>query len=235
MLDAAHKALAQLWTPPFRTILVKSLGLTLLILAAAWYGLETLGTRAVHLPYGWMDTALAVALGLGLVVGMIFLVPPVSALVAGFFLDDIAAEVERAHYPADPPGRPMPAGRALVLALRFTGIVLLVNLLALLLLLVPVVNLGIFFVANAYLLGREYFELAAMRHLPEPEARALRRANAGRVFVAGLVVAALAAVPLANLLTPLFGTAFMVHVFKDLAWRTRLPAPGSCPDSGRYR
>ncbi len=235
MLDAARKALAQLWTPPFRAVLLKSIGLTLLILAAAWYGLETLGTRTIHLPYGWMDTALAVVLGLGLVIGMVFLVPPVSALVAGFFLDDVAAEVEREFYPADPPGRPMPAGRALALALRFAGVVLLVNLFALLLLLVPFVNIGVFFVANAYLLGREYFELAAMRHLPEVEARALRRANAGRVFVAGLFVAALAAVPIANLLTPLFGTAFMVHVFKSLARRSRLREPASCPDSGRSR
>src|ERR687886_942812 len=124
MLDAALKALAQLWTPPFRAVLVKSIGLTLLLLAAAWYGLETLGTRYIHLPYGWMDTALAVVLGLGLVIGMIFLVPPVSALVAGFFLDDIAAEIERAHYPADPPGRPMAAGRAPLLPPRFTGDVL---------------------------------------------------------------------------------------------------------------
>src|ERR687886_1595121 len=134
MLDAALKALAQLWTPPFRAVLVKSIGLTLLLLAAAWYGLETLGTRYVHLPYGWMDTALAIVLGLGLVIGMVFLVPPVSALVAGFFLDDVAAEVEREFYPADPPGRPMPAGPAPPPPLRLTGGGRLGNLFALLLL-----------------------------------------------------------------------------------------------------
>ena len=235
MLDAAAKAFAQIWTPPFRAVLLKSVGLTLLVLLAVWFGLEFLVTQYVRLPYAWMDTALAIVFGLGLFVGMIFLVPPVSALVAGFFLDDIAAEVERQHYPSDPPGRPVPTGRGMLLALRFTGLVVLVNLLALLLLLLPGINVVVFFVANGYLLGREYFEMSALRHLPEPEALALRRAYAGRVFVAGLLVAALAIVPIANLLTPLFGTAFMAHVFKDVARQARLSAAGSYPDSGRYR
>jgi CysZ protein len=99
MLDAARKAFAQIWTPPFRAVLLKSVGLTLLMLLAAWLGLEYLLTQYVRLPYAWMDTALAIVFGLGLFVGMIFLVPPVSAFVAGFFLDEIAAEVERQHYP----------------------------------------------------------------------------------------------------------------------------------------
>ena len=154
MLDAARKAFAQIFTPPFRTVLLKSVGLTLLTLLAVWFGLEVLFTQYVRLPYAWMDTALAIVFGLGLFVGMIFLVPPVSAFVAGFFLDDIVAEVERQHYPSDPPGRPVPTGQGMLLAVRFTGLVVLVNLLALLLLLLPGINVAVFFVANGYLLGR---------------------------------------------------------------------------------
>lgn len=235
MFDAARKAFAQILSPPFRAVLLKSVGLTLLMLVAVWFGLEALFTHYVRLPYAWMDTALAIVFGLGLFVGMMFLVPPVSAFVAGFFLDDIVAEVERRYYPSDPPGRPVPTGQGMLLAVRFTGLVILVNLLALLLLLLPGINVAVFFVANGYLLGREYFEMSALRHLPEAEALALRRAHAGRVFAAGLLVAALAVVPVANLLTPLFGTAFLAHVFKDVARRARLSAPGSYPDSGRYR
>ena len=46
--------------------------------------------------------------GIGLVIGLGFLVAPVTALFAGLFLDDVAEVVERTHYPADPPGRPLP-------------------------------------------------------------------------------------------------------------------------------
>ena len=51
------------------------------------------------------------------------------------------------------------------------------------------------------------------------EAAALRHRHAGRIFLAGLVIAALVSVPVLNLVTPLFGAAFMVRVFK------RLPRP----------
>src|SRR5690606_42140482 len=104
-------------------------------------------------------------------------------------------------------------------------IVILGNLLALVLLLVPGVNIAAFFLVNGYLLGREFFEFAAMRLLPEAEAKALRRRNAGTIFLAGLVVAAFLAVPLLNLLTPLFAAAMMVHLHKMVAGRDARVAP----------
>lgn len=83
----------------------------------------------------------------------------------------------------------------------------------------PGINIAAFFVVNGYLLGREFFEFAAMRFRDEAEAKALRRRNAGTVFVAGLVIAAFLAVPLLNLLTPLFAAAMMVHLNKLVSAR----------------
>jgi CysZ protein len=97
------------------------------------------------------------------------------------------------------------------------------------LLLVPGVNAAAFFGANAYLFGRGYFELAASRYLPLGEVRRLREKNALRLFGAGLVMAALLAVPVLNLLTPLFGTAFMVRIARDIiqsAWQAPQAASG---------
>ena len=104
-----------------------------------------------------------------------------------------------------------------MLSLKFFGIVVLGNLIALMLLLVPGVNIGAFFVVNGYLIGREFFEFAAMRFVAEDEAKALRRRNAGTVFLAGLVIAAFMAVPLLNLLSSLFACAMMVHLHKVVA------------------
>jgi CysZ protein len=143
----------------------------------------------------------------------------VTALIAGLFLDDVAELVERTGYPADPPGKAMPAIAALWLSLKFLGVVILGNIVALLLLLVPGINVAAFFVVNGYLLGREFFEFAAMRHRPEADARAMRRRNRLTVFLAGLVIAAFLAVPLLNLLTPLFAAAMMVHLHKMMAAR----------------
>ena len=132
-------------------------------------------------------------------------------------LDDIAAEVERANYPLDPPGKELPTLAAIGLALKFFVVVLLVNIVALFLLLIPGVNLIAFYIGNGYLLGREYFELAAMRYRPPPEAKAMRKANQSTVFMAGLLIAAFVSIPIVNLATPLFGMALMVHIHKRLS------------------
>ena len=102
-------------------------------------------------------------------------------------------------------------------AVKFFGVVLLVNLLALPTLLIAGVGVVVFFLVNTYLLGREYFEMAAMRFRSPEEARAMRRAHAGRVFAAGLPIAALVSVPILNLITPIFATVYMVHVHKTLS------------------
>ena len=74
----------------------------------------------------------------------------------------------------------------------------------------------VFFIATAWLLGREYFQLAAMRFRPVTEAKALRRRHQATVFTAGLFIAGFVSIPILNLATPLFGIALMVHMHKRL-------------------
>jgi len=82
---------------------------------------------------------------------------------------------------------------------------------------VPGVGLIAWLGANGYLLGREYFEFAAMRFHSAAEARELRRGNAGAVFVYGVLIAIFVAVPIVNLLTPLFATTLMVRLHRRVA------------------
>jgi CysZ protein len=79
------------------------------------------------------------------------------------------------------------------------------------------VGFAAFFVLNGYLLGREYFELAAMRHLPFPQAVELRHQRSFDVFIAGMIVTGFVVVPLLNLFTPLIATAFMTRMMKRIA------------------
>lgn len=218
MIDAARLAFGDIFSPPFRAVMWRSLGLTIGLLVAIWIALQALLGWLVDIQsYPWIETVLAVLAGLGVVVGLAFLVAPVSSLFAGLFTDEIAGLVEREHYSGEPPGRDIPVLESLRDTIAFTGVVILVNLVALILLLVPGVNLVAFFVGNGYLLGREFFEAAARRFHDRDEARELRQANAGRVFLGGLIIAVFLAIPLLNLLTPLFATAFMVHVYKQTA------------------
>ena len=226
MLGAAGQAFQELFTPPFRVVLWKCVGFTVALLALLIVALEWSFSYFIAWP-DWIETAIQWLGGLALVVGSIFLIPPVTSLIAGLYLDDIAAVVEREHYPADPPGRELATLSAIGLAIKFFVVVLAVNIVALLLLLVPGVNLVAFYIGNGYLLGREYFELAAMRHIAPAEARRLRKANRLTVFLSGLIIAGLASVPILNLVTPLFATAFMVRIYKGLARRSGLALAGA--------
>jgi CysZ protein len=235
ILEAARAAASHLFSAPFRGVFMKTLALTLLALAAAWFALKAtfewlalpwLEALLPGLPAwaGWLGIVAAFVAGVGLALALALLIAPVTAVVAGFFLDDVAELVERIDYPADPPGRAVPALASLLLSLKFFCVVVAGNLVALMLLVVPGVNIAIFFLVNGYLIGREFFEFAAMRFRSEVEAKALRRRNSGTVFLAGLVIAAFMAVPLLNLLSPLFACAMMVHLHKAVAGQDSEPA-----------
>lgn len=225
MLYAANLAFNQIFSKPFRRILWRSLGLTLLLLVLLWIAAQALVATFLAAPYPWLDTAIAWATGAGLVVGLGFFIAPVTSIFAGIFLDEIAEEVERRFYPQDPPGTAMPFLKSLGLTARFVAVVLGVNLAALILVFFFGLGVPVFFVANGYLLGREYFELAAMRFLPPEDAKALRRTHFLKVFIAGLIVAGFLAIPVLNLFTPLFATAFMVHVYKRIVHGGTRPVP----------
>jgi CysZ protein len=231
MLDAALKALEQLLSRPFRAVLLKSIALALVLLLALGIGLHRLIAFLIGGGGGWLETALGanahtpvtalewvltIVAGFGLAAGAIFLMPAVTSLVGGLYADEIADLVERAYYPAEPPGTPVPIGRALLEGVKAALLALVVYLVALPFLLIAGVGAIIFFVATAFLLGRVYFELAAMRFHPVADAKRLRKAHQGGVFLAGLLIAAFVSVPIVNLATPLFGMALMVHMHKRL-------------------
>lgn len=221
MLALAARSFAQVLSPPFRSILWKSLGITLALLALVWLGISTAVGYFVDIAaYPWLDTAVNVLTGIGALIGLGFLIAPVATIFVALYQDEIAEKVEAADYPADPPGRAMPLIPSIVLSLKFLGIVILGNLFALFLLLVPGINIVAFFLVNGYLIGREFFEFAAMRFHPPETARQLRSAHGGTVFFAGLLIAGILAIPLVNLLAPIFATVLMVHLHKRLAART---------------
>lgn len=222
MFDTIRDAAAsfrEIATPAFRSTLLTILAITLVALVAAGAGLHALLGVAWQPTQPWLALLLSIMEGLGVALVAVFLVAPVSALVAGFFVDSLADKVERDLEPAGRAGRALPIGRALVLSVRFAVLSLLVTLLALALLLVPGINGLAFLLANTYLAGRQYFEFAALRFRSEEEANALRRAHPGRIYAAGFCIALVLAVPLLNLCTPLFATALMVRVHRRLSMR----------------
>lgn len=239
MIDAAVKALQQMFSPPFRAVLIKSILLALVMIVLMGIGLHRvlswLATNSEiwaegklgepsHGPLAVLVWIVSIAAGLGIIVGGVFLMPAVTAFVGSFFVDEIAEQVEREYYPGEPTGKALPLFRAVTEGTKTALVAILVYLCALPFLLVAGLGLFILFFAAAYLLGREYFELAAMRFRPVAEAKALRKANRGTVFAAGMLIAAFVSIPIVNLATPLFGMALMVHMHKQLSRRELVTA-----------
>jgi CysZ protein len=216
VIQAALLALEDALSPPFRAVLLKTIGVSLLVLVVLGAIVEAVAASLIALPFQFLDIAAWIVVGIAIIAAVGFLVPLMVALVAGFFVDEIAAITERTHYPTDPAGRPMSIAATLALSGRFTIVVLVVNLLALVLLIVPGVNVVVWWLVNGYLLGRQYFELAALRFHSFDEVRLLRRQYPGPIFVGGLLISAFLLIPVVNLATPLVATAFMVHLHKRL-------------------
>jgi len=230
IFDAARHAFSNLFAPETRSVFWKSLGLTILVLIGLWFAIRSvfvwlalpwLDSLVPGMPEwaGWMSFVFAILAGIGLALALALLISPVTAIIAGLFLDDVAEVIEKKDYPNEPPGTAMPLTEAIPSSLKFFGVIIVGNVIALLLLLVPGVNLIAFFLVNGYLLGREFFEFAAMRFRPVAEARAFRAKHGTKVFMAGLVIAAFLAIPFLNLLTPLFAASLMVHLHKSISRR----------------
>jgi CysZ protein len=242
MIDAAVKALSQILSPPMRSILWRSIGLALVLITVLAIGLQRLLSWFTDYGEVWAEGMLgpgfhtslnilawivSFAAGLGVVLGGIFLMPAITSLVASLFVDDVAEHVERKHYPAERPGTALPFSLAMTEGIKTALLTILVYLIALPFVLLAGAGFIVFFIATAWLLGREYFELAAMRFRSPEEAKAMRKDNATTVFIAGLIIAAFVAIPVVNLATPLFGMAFMVHMHKRLSGpRPELIEPG---------
>ncbi|MBK3661627.1 sulfate transporter family protein [Bradyrhizobium diazoefficiens] len=232
MLDAAIKALSQMLSPPMRSILWRSIGLALVLIVVLAIGLQRLLSWFATYGEVWLEGLLgpswhtsldvlawiiSIAAGLGVVFGSVFLMPAITSLVASFFVDDVADIVEREYYPAERPGTALPFNQAIAEGIKTALLTILVYLIALPLVFLAGAGFLVFFLAAAWLLGREYFELAAMRFRSPEDAKAMRRDNAATIFTAGLFIAAFVSIPVVNLATPIFAMAFMVHMHKRLS------------------
>lgn len=218
MLSAFVRAIAQLPDPAIRRVVGRSLAWTLAVFVAlysvVWYGLDH--TRLFTNP---LIESFVNLLGAFAALGLTWILfPAVSGTIIGLLLERVALAVEARHYPGLPMARAGSLAEGLIGSIKLIVLMVVLNILALPLYLFPVINLLVFYVMNGYLLGREYFELAALRRIAPATVRSLRKACGIRIFLSGVVIAFLFTLPVVNLLAPVIGTAAMVHLIE--AWRS---------------
>ncbi|TDL84406.1 hypothetical protein E2L05_18395 [Meridianimarinicoccus aquatilis] len=230
ILSDLFRAVGQIGDPAFRRVLFLGLGLTLLLLVGAAIGagwlVAALIPESISLPWvgeiGFLDNIASGVSVLGVLALSVVLMVPVASAFTGLFLDDVADAVEARHYPGAGPVRRQPFLSAVADTFRFLGLMIVANLCALVLYLIfaplaPVIFWGL----NGFLLGREYFQLVAIRRMDEAAARKLRRRNSGQIWLAGALMAIPLTVPVLNLFVPILGAAMFTHVVHRLSRNPR--------------
>ncbi|SIO55743.1 Uncharacterized protein involved in cysteine biosynthesis [Rhodovulum sp. ES.010] len=226
ILTAFLKTLGQIGDRAFRRVLLLGVGLSILLLALLYAAIFVLIgwllPETFTLPWigevNWVDELISGTSLILMLVLSVFLMVPVASAFIGLFLDDVAEAVERKHYPDLPKVAPIPVLDQVRDALGFFAVVVGVNLVALVLYFFvgPFAPL-LFWAVNGFLLGREFFQMAAMRRLGRKGAVALRKRHGLTVFVAGLLMAVPLSVPLVNLMIPILGAAVFTHLVNRLA------------------
>ena len=219
MTSELMKGIYQLSDPASQKVVWKSCGGAVLAFAALWAVIGQVLVETVLFETAWIESIADVLGGaLSLVLTWI-LFPSVISVSVGLFLERIASAVEARHYPNLPAPKPTPLADALIHAAKFLAVMVLVNLVLLPFLFIPPLFPFMFYGLNGYLLGREFFELVALRRLPQTEARTLRKQKQTVVIGIGAVFAFLMTLPIINLLTPIIATATMLHLFEK--WRSQ--------------
>jgi uncharacterized protein involved in cysteine biosynthesis len=219
------RALAQLGDPRFRRVLGLGVLLSFALLVAFYAGLlwlvRWIDPATIAFPVIGKISFLTDLLGWASLVFMlflsVFLMVPVASAITALFLDDVADAVEARHYPDLPPAGRVPFWQGLVETVNFMGLLIAANVLLLalggvLLALYPLA----FWLVNGFLIGREYFLIAAARREGMAQARVMMARHRGAVWRAGLLMALPLSVPLVNLLIPVLGAATFTHLYHRL-------------------
>lgn len=229
IFKAFFMALGQFGDPRFRRVLGLGIVLTFALLVASYAGLLWVISAFVGDEFTlpilgevlWVSDLLSFSSFFLMFFLSIFLMVPVASAITSMFLDEVAQAVEDRHYPHLPPVPGASFGDALRDTINFLGLLIAANLLAIILyaFFAPVA-LFIFWGLNGFLLGREYFMLAAMRRIGRKAAKELRSKHMGKVWMAGILMAMPLSVPLLNLFIPILGAATFTHLYHMLEDRS---------------
>ncbi len=215
MFNALALAFGQLSDPRIKKLIGLSVGIAFAVFALLMAGGWFLVVWLTNLSGWWADAAHILGI-LAVVTLAWFTFPIVTATTAAFFADQVIDAVMAKHYPDRPLPYRVSIAEMVFDGLKLAAIALVANVLTLPLLFFPPVYALVAYGVNGYLLGREYFEMPAFRRLPRAEAKACFQHYRGRFTLAGVGIAFLATIPVINLVAPILGIAFMVHIFESV-------------------
>lgn len=223
---AFARTLSTMRSPHFLGLLLKTALITLLVFLLFVVGAGA-GMRSFDLTGGgWMEWTLDVMLTFGAGFIAWLLLPALVPAIAAFFQETIADTIEKRDYPQFmPPAVQRPFWQELWEDSKFVVLIIVVNLVFFVTYFIPFVGFFTYYGVNGYLIGREFFETAAARHIGKNNAKALRKKYPAPAFLCGVLIVFCTNVPVLNLVSPFIGVAIMVHLFHLLPKREEFLPP----------
>lgn len=215
------KALSQMNDKRFLKVMGYGVGLTFILLAGLTWLVQFLLPDTISLPWfgeiSWLTSLLSGFVFVVMIGMSAVLMVPVASLFTGLFLDQVADAVECKYYPNVPAKNKLSIFDIFIDSLKFFSLMVGVNLVALIVYLTfaPLAPF-IFWLVNGFLLGREYFQMVAMRYLGRLLANDLRKRYRLHIFFAGIFMAIPLSIPFVNLFIPVLGVATFTHIFHRL-------------------
>ncbi len=205
--------------PKFRKVFLHSVILSIIIFACFSGVVWFLLLESSFFNFWLLEMTVDVLGAVSVMVVTWLLFPAVASFFVTLFLDDIVEAVESRYYPEDLPPSAVSFSRLSITTLRFTGITLVLNILAIPIyfftIWFPLIAVVVYYCLNGYLLSREYYELVALRHLQSSDINKIRKANSRKLFLTGLGITFLFTIPIVNLLAPVIAVTVMTHIFKS--------------------
>jgi uncharacterized protein involved in cysteine biosynthesis len=211
LINAISNAIQTAGRPYFLKLLLICLVVTTAVFALFMTGI-IYALSATALFTGWLEWAADLLLGGGSFVLAYLLFPAMLPLIGSMFQEEVASYMEKREYP-DAVAPDQPFLPELLEGLKFSALVIVANILVIPFYFTVFLFPFIYYGMNGYLIGREFFETTAARHISRAEAKKLRGRFPGTVFIGGLFIMLMTSIPILNLLSPFIGVVMMTHLF----------------------
>ena len=196
MLFTVLKAFQQLWDSKTQLLVLLCGFITVFLFASLWFLIALILNDISYYGVSWLKWIADFAGDTIAIALTWFFFPTVISVVICFFLDRVADNVDARYYSWLPPPKARPVPETTVQTIKFFILIFAVNFLLLPFLLFMPLFLFVFYAANGYFVGREYFELVAQRRLPPVKMHLMRKKKRLPITTVGVFFSFLMTCPL---------------------------------------
>ena len=215
ILHAVFNGLSELADGQSRNTIFLSVLITAALLIGTIIGGTYIFTQIPLVGVIWIDNILQTIFGISSILLSWFLFPLIATAIVSLFLDQICKNIEQREYKTDFPGQSLGTISSILEATRFLLLAFVINLLVFALgLIITPFSPFLYFIANGYLISREYFFQVGMRYSTRHEVQTLYNNYRISLLIAGSTLTMMLLVPILNLCVPVIAVATMVHAFK---------------------